>query len=301
MRLCLRCGATFASTAHSSPAPATAGSWRCEQCGYEPAQVAGFPAFAPELAGGEQGYEPSHFAELARLEAANFWFRSRNRLIVWALRRYFPGARSFFEVGCGTGFVLSGIADAFPGMRLAGAEAATPALEFAARRLPQATLVQMDALRIPFRGEFDAAGAFDVIEHITDDRAALAALVAAVVPGGGVLIAVPQHRLLWSEYDVRIKHVRRYSARELAGKLTGAGLEIVRMTSFVSVLLPLMLASRLRQKRPAADYDPLADLKLPYWVNWPLERALDLERVLIRAGLPLPAGGSLLAVARRPG
>ena len=36
------------------------------------------------------------------------------------------------------------------------------------------------------------------------------------------------------------------------------------------------------------------------WLNWSLEKALDIERVLIRAGLPLPAGGSLLLVARRP-
>ena len=293
MRLCLRCGSTFETAAPSLP-------WRCAHCGFEPPVVAGFPAFAPEIAGGGEGYDPAHFAELARLEAENFWFRARNRLIAWALARYFPEARSFFEAGCGTGFVLSGIARAFPGMTLAGAEAATVALSYAARRVPQASLVQMDARRIPFRQEFDAIGAFDVIEHIDDDRAVLAELREAVVSGGGVLVTVPQHAALWSEYDVRVRHVRRYSARELREKVTGAGLEIVRMTSFVSVLLPLMLARRLKQRRPAADYDPLADLKLPAWLNWPLERALDLERVLIRAGLPLPAGGSLLVVARVP-
>jgi SAM-dependent methyltransferase len=295
--LCLRCGASLATAA---PSPTVSAHWRCPQCGFEPENAGGLPLFAPEIAGGGEGYDPAHFAELARLEAANFWFRARNRLIVWALARYFPGTRSFFEVGCGTGFVLSGIAQAFPGMRLTGAEAASAALAFAARRVPQASLLQMDARRIPFRAEFDAVAAFDVIEHVPDDAAVLAGLRSAVVPGGGVLITVPHHRWLWSEFDVRVRHVRRYSRRELLDKVTGAGLEVLRMTAFVSVLLPLMLLSRLRQRRPAPDYDPLAELRMPPWLDWPLERALDFERCFIRAGASLPAGGSLLLVARRP-
>jgi hypothetical protein len=115
-----------------------------------------------------------------------------------------------------------------------------------------------------------------------------------------VLITVPQHPALWSEYDVRAGHVRRYRARELSARVVEAGLEIVRMTSFVTVLLPLMYLSRLAQRAPGTGYDPLAELRIAPWLNWPLEQALFFERVLIRAGINLPAGGSLLVVARRP-
>ena len=92
MRLCLRCSSAFERS-----------TWLCPHCGFEPPRIGGFPAFAPELAQGASGYDPAHFAELARLEAGNFWFRARNRLLTWALRRYFPGARSLLEIGCGTG------------------------------------------------------------------------------------------------------------------------------------------------------------------------------------------------------
>lgn len=289
MRLCLSCNAGFSGDA-----------WRCPQCGYEPSRIGGYPAFAPEHARGASGYDPAQFAELARLEAGNFWFRARNRLIAWAIGRYFPGARNLLEVGCGTGFVLAGIAAAFPALKLAASEAASEGLAFAAARAPGASLMQMDARRIPFRGEFDVVGAFDVIEHVEDDRAVLAELRAAAVPGGGVLITVPQHRALWSEYDVRAGHVRRYRARELSTRMVESGLEIVRMTSFVTVLLPLMYLSRLAQRAPGAGYDPLAELRIAPWLNWPLEQALLLERLLIRAGINLPVGGSLLVVARRP-
>lgn len=262
--------------------------------------MAGFPAFAPELARAGTGYDPAHFAELAELESRNFWFRARNRLIVWALGKHFSGAQRFLEVGCGTGFALCGIAAAFPRLELTGSEVAAEGLAFAACRVPATRLVQMDARRIPFREEFDAAGAFDVIEHVEDDRLVLRALREALKPGGGLLITVPQHPFLWSEYDVRVRHVRRYRAAELRGKLVEAGFEIVKMTSFVTLLLPLMTASRLNQRAPKAGYDPLAELRIAPWLNWTLERVLDFERLLIRAGLPLPVGGSLLAVARRP-
>ena len=289
MRLCLRCGAGF-----------TGDKWLCPQCGFEPQVLGGFPAFAPELAQAEEGYDPAHFSALAGLESRNFWFRARNRLIVWALGRYFPGARRFLEVGCGTGFVLSGIAAAFPALEIAGSEVAAEGLDFASRRVPAARLIQMDARRIPFRGEFDVAGAFDVIEHIEDDRAVLRALREALAPGGGLLLTVPQHPFLWSEYDVHARHVRRYRATDLRAKLVEAGFEIVKMTSFVTLLLPLMTASRLAQQKSRAGYDPLAELRIAPWLNWVLERALDFERLLIRVGIPFPAGGSLLVVAKRP-
>ncbi len=291
MRLCLRCGARFPPTA----------SWQCPQCGAQPPRIERFPAFAPELAQGAEGYDPAYFAELAQLEAGNFWFRARNRLIVWALRRFFPQARRFLEVGCGTGFVLSGIAAAMPTVELAASEASVSGLTIAAQRLPGAQLIQVDARRIPFRDEFDVAGAFDVIEHVEDDRAVLRELCAAVVPSGGLMLTVPQHPSLWSEYDARAGHVRRYRRAELRERLVEAGFEIVKMTSFVSLLLPLMYFSRLGQRAPGANYDPLAELRIAPWLNQLLGAALGIERAMIRAGVPMPAGGSLLAIARRRG
>src|SRR5262245_59889697 len=170
----------------------------------------GYPAFAPELARAAAGFDPAHFSELAELESRNFWFRARNRLIAWALARHCPGAKRFLEVGCGTGYVLSGLAAALPGLDVTGSEVAAEGLGFAARRVPRAKLIQMYARRIPFRDEFDVVGAFDVIEHIEEDRSVLRAMRETLVPGGSLLLTVPQHPFLWSQYDERAHHVRRY-------------------------------------------------------------------------------------------
>ncbi len=289
MRLCPDCGTTLA-----------AAGWDCSACGYRPSQRAGFLALAPELDAQSEGFDPTLFADLAALEARNFWFRARNRLIVWALQRHAPAFTDFLEIGCGTGYVLQGVAAAFPAARLCATEAQTEGLQFAAARVPRAAFLQLDARHMPFDREFDAIGAFDVIEHITEDETVLAQMHRALRPGGSLLLTVPQHPFLWSEYDVRAHHVRRYTAGELRQKLARAGYEIVKMMSFVSVLLPLMMLSRLIRRTAAPDYDPLAELRVGAVTNALLERALDAERLLIRAGIALPCGGSLLAVARRP-
>lgn len=271
----------------------------CPACGFAPPLIEGLPAWAPELARGGGGFKPEYFDDLARLEAGNFWFRARNRLITWALQRYFPRMQSYLEVGCGTGFVLTGIAAAFPQAKLAGSEVFSAGLGYAARRVPRASFMQMDGRRIPFADEFDVIGAFDVIEHIEEDEAVLASMRAALRPGGGLLVTVPQHPWLWSASDEYACHVRRYTARELHDKVRRAGFEIVRSTSFVSLLLPAMLASR-RRGSPGKPFDPVDEFRISPATNRLLEAVLGAEIAAIRLGVSLPAGGSRLLVARRP-
>jgi len=242
-------------------------------------------------------FHSEQYARLAAAEAGNFWFESRNRLVVWALHRYFPTASSFFEVGCGTGFVLQAVARARPSMALAGSDVGDGGLTYARTRVPGATFFVGDATTIHVPRTYDVVGAFDVLEHIRNDEAALRALAAAVEPGGGLLLTVPQHRWLWSQADDYRHHVRRYRRRELVARVTAAGFTVLRVTSFVSLLLPLMAAVRLRERR--GSFDPMTGLHVPRVLNEALQSALTIERATIRAGVSWPAGGSLLLVAQR--
>lgn len=287
MKRCLRCSARFGGAA-----------WSCPACGWAPEALGGMPAFAPELS--RDGYEAAFFAPLAEAEPGHFWFEARNRLIVWALRRHFPRAGRFLEVGCGTGFVLAGVRAAFPAWELAGSDLFPEGLEFARQRVPGAALFQMDARRIPFDAEFDVAGAFDVLEHVEEDEAVLAEMRRAVRPGGGILVTVPQHPRLWGPMDDLARHRRRYTRAELTGKVERAGLRVERVTSFVSLLLPVMAASRLLRPRRRVEADPMAELHVAPALNRALTRVLDAERALVERGVSFPAGGSLLLAARRP-
>ena len=289
MKICLACEHRFA-----------AGDWSCPRCGRSPARRGAYPVFAPDLKVAADEYDAAFFERLAALERGNYWFEARNRLVVWALQRFFPSARSFLEIGCGTGFVLSGIRDALPELHLAGAEVYSEGLAYAGARVPDARLFQMDARRIPFEDEFDVVGAFDVLEHIEDDAAVLAEIFRAVRRGGGVVLTVPQHPFLWSPLDAHARHKRRYTRADLTAKLRRAGFELLHATSFVSILLPAMLASRLARRGGRRAADPLPELGVGRTANALLGAVLGLERRLIARGISFPAGGSLLAVARRP-
>jgi SAM-dependent methyltransferase len=288
MKVCSACSQSFSGA-----------SWVCPACGSAPVIHGGHLAFSPALAVSGAGFHVEHFAKLARNEERNFWFRSRNRLLVWAMRKYFPTAHSFLEIGCGTGYVLLGMRQAFPQMTLAGSEIFSAGLQFAAERLPSVDLFQMDARSIPYQDEFDVIGAFDVLEHIEDDETVLAQMHRAVQPGGGILITVPQHMFLWSQADVEAVHQRRYSAQGMRRKVERAGFEVVRMTSFVSLLFPLMAAERLANRKPKPNFSVHNELAIGGAANWGMEGVLSVERVLIRAGISFSFGGSLLAVARK--
>jgi SAM-dependent methyltransferase len=272
----------------------------CPSCGYRPEIVEGFEAYAPDLAHEGGGFEASYFPELARLEEGYFWFEARNRLIVWALRKFVPDVRSFLEIGCGTGYVLSGLAREFPQARLSGSEIFTAGLGFASQRIPSAAFMQMDARRIPFHAEFDAMGAFDVLEHIQEDVTVLAQMYDALLPGGHVFITVPQHQWLWSASDEHARHVRRYSANELHSKLRATGFDIRLSTSFVSLLLPVMWLNRYLNRTAVSDADPAREFKLPPFLNSAFYRVMSCELGLIRAHVRFPVGGSRLVVARKP-
>ena len=288
MKICLSCETRF-----------NAAGWCCPSCGLQVVIENGILHFAPGIIREGAGFNPAYYAELARLESANFWFSVRNSLITQMLGIYFPKARKFLELGCGTGYVMSGIAEAYPHLSLSGSELFAQGLPFAAQRVPAATVFQMDARAIPYESEFDVIGAFDVIEHIEEDERVLAQMHQAVATGGGIMLTVPQHRFLWSQQDEYACHVRRYEAAELRGKVERVGFTVVRMTSFVSLLLPLMFLARRRKRGADKEFDPMEELRIGGLLNTALKAVLGLEVALIRAGVSMPVGGSLMMVAMK--
>ncbi|HEX2096182.1 MAG TPA: class I SAM-dependent methyltransferase [Solirubrobacterales bacterium] len=246
------------------------------------------------------GYDAQLFGRLAAVEDESFWFRARNRLLVQTVSGLARPGDRFLEIGCGTGYVLRALAEEC-GLEVTGSELFGEAFEHARRRVPGAELVELDAREMPYEGEFDLVGAFDVLEHIDDDVGVLRGLRQALRPGGHLVVTVPQHPSLWSDADEHAHHVRRYRRRELVERVEATGFEVLRTTSFVMSLLPLMAAARWRQRRSTRVYDPVAELVPPEPANRLLERLLRIECAAIARGIDLPAGGSLLLVGRRRG
>jgi SAM-dependent methyltransferase len=288
MKFCLACQKTFENNNHQCPA-----------CGNVPAERGGFLAFAPELALLNDGFNPELFERYASVEAGHFWFVGRNNILRDCMQRFFPSPKNILEIGCGTGFVLASTRQTFPDAKLSGSDIFTEGLSYAKQRVPGAQLFQMDACHIPYRCEFDLIGSFDVLEHIEEDETALAQMYQACQPGGGLIVTVPQHRWLWSSTDDYAHHKRRYTRAELRGKVENAGFTVEYVGSFVSLLLPVMLASRLLQKSDDASDQMDAGFKIGKLTNRALGAVMKVERWLIACGNSFPLGGSLLLVARK--
>jgi SAM-dependent methyltransferase len=287
MRVCPQCASNSISV-----------TWHCDRCRFAPQSIEGIPVLAPDVA--EWTGEDAQYTYPALREAENrhFWFVSRAQLIAWAIRGYFPGATSLFDVGCGTGGVAATIGRLEPSLAIVAGDSQLRALGLAKQQAPRVEFVQCDIRALPFDREFDVAGAFDVLEHLDDDDAVLREMHRVIRPGGGLIVTVPQHQWLWSEVDDFSHHRRRYARVELEGRIKDAGFQVLRVTSFMTLTLPAMLLSRLTPRR-RDGFDPTRELHIGGATNAVLSWACAVERLLIATHVPLPVGGSLLAIARR--
>jgi SAM-dependent methyltransferase len=225
----------------------------------------------------------------------HWWWRSREALVLALIARLtrpvFPAR--ILDVGCGDGLFFEKLA-AFG--RVDGLEP-DPTLVSDPRWRPRIRVGRLDG---EFRGthDYDVLLMLDVLEHIADDGAALAAARSALRPGGALLITVPALRWLWSRHDEANAHHRRYGLRELRSRLTEAGFVVESIRYFFCwTVLPLLVRRGLS---PAGGQTDGYAVAIP---PGPVNRALEaLSRCEHAAGrlISWPVGSSLLAVARNP-
>lgn len=97
-----------------------------------------------------------------------------------------------------------------------------------------AEVVVGDALRLPYPDQtFDCVIASEILEHITQDSAAIAELIRVLKVGGTLAVSVPRwlpEQVCWllsDEYHANLGgHIRIYRASELRNKIAGSGLEL---------------------------------------------------------------------------
>ena len=269
--------------------------------------IDGITCYAPERSEDYGSYPAEGFEVTVRVEEASFWCRSRNRLVRDLLKRFAPdGPRvRFLDIGCGTGNVLKSLRD-LPGIELVGSEIYLGGLRHAKARLPGVEFIQLDATDMPFDREFDVIGAFDVIEHIEDDALVLRNVYRSLRDGGVVFITVPQYPWMWSRLDEVVRHKRRYTRDDLVSRVAAAGFRLAYVSSFVMTLFPAQALSRLASRRRSGaqgaevEAEFAAAVQLPSVLNRMFDVVMRIDEGLIRHGVSLPFGGSLVVVARKP-
>lgn len=240
------------------------------------------------------------YEEHALLESDHWWFVGRRAILESVLARHLTTRehRRILDVGCGTGGMLPmlagfGTVEGMEGEALAveHCQVAFGGFDVRLGRIP---------VDVPEDGTFDLVTAFDVIEHLDDDIGALSALRSAARPGGTVAVTVPAFQWLWSDHDTVNGHRRRYTRRRLIEALDAARLDVVHVSYFNTLLLPIVATARLAQRVRGPVVAPNSDFSMPPpRLNRLLTGVLRQERRMV-ATLGLPVGVSLVAVARRP-
>jgi SAM-dependent methyltransferase len=148
-------------------------------------------------------------------------------------------------------------------------------------------------------GHYDLIVLLDVLEHIPDDKGALAALKPKLAPGGRLMLTVPAMPSLWSGHDVAHHHQRRYTRATLDAVVQAAGFDTLRRTAFNTLLLPAIVGVRWLNRllgRAGGDEDRIP----PRPINGLLTWLFGAERHVAVRGL-LPAGVSIALVAEPAG
>ncbi|MEY2403999.1 MAG: hypothetical protein QOD38_1550 [Acidimicrobiaceae bacterium] len=137
---------------------------------------------------------------------------------------------------------------------------------------------------------FDTIVVINVLEHIEDDAAALATFRDHLRPGGHLLVYAPAFEGLYSDFDQKIGHYRRYHRGPMIGAMLRAGLEVVdaNYVNAPGALAWWLMAKKLRLQ-PTAPWS----VRLYDRVFVPMVRRIE-------SGRKIPLGQSILCVARRP-
>jgi SAM-dependent methyltransferase len=236
--------------------------------------------------------DPAEYALMDAAEAGMWWYRALHARLCDSLASTYGRV---LDAGCGTGCFLAVLRRHRPDLARFGIEWDQTAAA-RAKAKSAAAIAQGSVNALPFASaSFDAAISADVLCHAeVDPHAALTELHRVLRPGGRLILNLPAYQWLLSAHDRRVHNTRRFTADATATLLREAGFEPILIHYWNSLLLPLMVA----QRKILSRGDSVSDVApFPPWLDAILYSVTKLER---RLPFPLPAGGSVLAIAEKP-
>jgi SAM-dependent methyltransferase len=169
-------------------------------------------------------------------------------------------------------------------------------------------MVHGDASSLPATLRADVVCAFEVLEHVEDDDAALRLWGTFLRPGGTLLISVPAWQRRFGPSDARVGHHRRYDRDQLRDLLVRSGYQDVRIFIYGFPLGYALEAAWDVVARSQRDSGSTQDrtsesgrwIQPPAWFGWAPELVSLPFRIIQRAFVRTDLGTGFVAMACKP-
>ena len=240
--------------------------------------------------------EISHLYELGTLESSYWWHVAKRQMITSMLKSQVPPPNLLVEGGIGAAGNLRRWQSI--GYTVQGLDCLDESIAFA--REQGIENVSVHDLHQPWPVQENSAGAvvlLDVLEHLADPVIALGHAARSLTPNGKIFFTVPAYPWLFSDWDKRLGHFRRYTRSMMQDQVKQAGLKLETLRHWNAFTLPaaivLRIIRRLRPSSRGTEFPRVSRL-----MNHALLGAAALERK-VGPVIGMPCGLSLVGVITR--
>lgn len=253
---------------------------------------------------GPKIFTPEYYRRMRDLETSGWWNAgmrdAAERLLALAA---LPADGTLVDIGCGSGQSMSWFRERHPAWSTVGLDVAMEGVR-AAAELGERRVLGGSALDLPLRdGCADLVITLDVLQHLPldgGDRRALGEMRRVLRPGGHLFLRTNAQAFPTTPDDPE-HDFHKYEVEEMRRKLVEAGFDVVRLSRINAVLGLAEIPRELRADRSSGRgyHGILARPRADGLASTLKRRWLGLEARAVARGWRLPAGRTLLALARR--
>jgi SAM-dependent methyltransferase len=247
-------------------------------------------------------FTPEYYERMRRLEGVSWWNAGMRDIAAMLLDDVpLPRVGTVLDVGCGSGQTMTWFETIRPEWRTFGLDVALEGL-LAAHRAGS-RVCRASALAIPLASHsVDLVITLDMLQHLPLDEGDLQALgeIRRVLKPAGHMLVRTNAQAFPRTRDDRGFQFRKYTTHALRDRLTTSGFTVQRLSRVNSVLGLAEIPRELRARKAGPGYhgllaEPRAEVD---WLYRLKRQCLGWEGTLVRRGVRLPFGRSIVALCR---
>lgn len=198
-----------------------------------------------------------YYKQYYKLERTHWWFIVREKILYYLVKRHFniPKKIKILNIGVATGRTSE--------MLLKFGDVTSVEYDKECckimHELTGLNVINASITELPFsESTFDLVCAFDVIEHVDEDKKAVLEMNRVCKENGIIFLTVPAFEFIWSKHDDINQHKRRYNISQLRKLFLKQELQgkILRTSYFNFILfLPIVFTRLLEKLLPKTKKD----------------------------------------------